>query len=54
MRLQQQNRGGRFVNFARFDADQTVLDVIDAAHAMLAADLVQAVDELHAVHILRH
>ena len=41
-----QDHGRRgFVDLARLDADQAILDVIDAADAVLARDLVQHFDE---------
>ena len=41
MSLQQQHGGGRLVDFARLDADQPVLEVVDAADPVLAPHLVQ-------------
>ena len=43
------HRRGRLVDLARLDPDQAVLDLIDAADAVLPAELVEALDELDAV-----
>ena len=41
VRLQEQHRGRRFVDLARLDADQPVLEMIDAADAVFPAHPVQ-------------
>src|SRR5262245_46917855 len=47
-----QNDGrGRLVQLTRLDADEAVLDVVDAADAVLAADVVELFDERHAVRL---
>ena len=45
MGLVQDDRGRGLVDLARFDADQAIFDVVDPAHAVLAGDLVQLVDQ---------
>ena len=42
----QDGRRRRLVDLAALDADQAVLDVVDAADAVRAAERVQALDEL--------
>src|SRR5262245_55579088 len=51
VRIVQDECPGGLVQLARLDADQAVLDVVDAAYAMLAADVVEFLDERHAVHL---
>src|SRR5256885_1092991 len=48
MRLVEQHRGGRFVDLARFDPDEAVFDHVDAPHAMLPRELVEALHEVDA------
>ena len=38
------HRRGRLVDLARLDPDQAVLDLIDAAHTVLTAELVEALE----------
>ncbi len=52
MGLVQDHRRRRLVQLARLDADQPVLDVIDPADAVLAAELVEPFDQRHAVELL--
>ena len=47
-----QHDGGRgLVDLARLDPDQPVLDVVDPAHAVLAGELVELVDQRDAVEL---
>ena len=46
MRLVQDRRGGRLVDLAALDADEAVLDVVDAPDAVRPTELVQPIDEL--------
>ena len=43
-------RGGRLVDLAALDADQAVLDDVDAADAVLAGEHVQLLDGLQRGH----
>src|SRR4051812_2992227 len=47
MRDVQDRRGWRLVDLAALDANQPILDMVDAAHAMPAAERVQALHQLH-------
>ena len=49
MGLVQDHRRRGLVHLARLDADQPILDVIDPADAVLAAELVELFDQRHAV-----
>ena len=46
MRGVQDRRGRRLVDLAALDPDEAVLDVVDAADAVGAAQVVEALDEL--------
>ena len=43
---------GSLVHAAALHADQTVLNDIQQADAVLAADLVQVLDQFHSAHLL--
>src|SRR2546428_4515914 len=51
MSLVQEERGRGFVDLARFDPDQAVLDHVDAPHAVLAGELVQTLHEIDALDL---
>src|SRR5207245_9198448 len=48
MRGEQDRRGRGLVDLARLDADQAILDLVDAADPMRSAEGVQALDEKNA------
>ena len=52
MRKMQNRRGGRFIDLARFDPDQPVLDQVDPADPVRSGNTVETVDELHGVQFL--
>src|SRR5579875_438846 len=49
MRGVQYSRGRRFIDLARFDTHQAVLDMIDATYAIGASQFIQPLDEFYAV-----
>src|SRR5262249_54092128 len=50
MGVVENHRRRRLVQLTRLDADQPVLDVVDPADAVFAAELVQTLDQGNAVH----
>ena len=52
VRRVQDHRRRRLVDLARLDTDEAVLDLVDAADAVLAADLVEPLDERDAAELL--
>src|SRR5262249_35904939 len=52
MRLVQDHGGRRFVNLPRLDADEPILNVVDAADAMAATDLVKPFEQRDSVNLL--
>ena len=52
VRPQQRHRGRRFIHLARLDTDEAVLQVVDAADAVLARELVQALYKRDALDLL--
>src|SRR5437773_12350689 len=49
MGLMENNRCRGFIEFARFDPHQPIHHMVDAAHAVFTADLVQLLNQAHAV-----
>jgi hypothetical protein len=52
VRFVKDDRGGSFVDLARLDAHEPILDLIDAPHAVLATQLVQARNQGYTVQRL--
>ena len=52
MGLEQQNRSRRLVDLARLDSDQAVLEVVDTADPVFAADAVESGDQFQRCHRL--